>query len=178
MMGAMRGWSFGQRESFRSDGLDHRVHDIEHRLRRAKARSDRKIAEFARASLIREKIVARADGGRPLLERFLCVLELARVRPLEAVDGLLEVTDHEQGATASFGFARSAEELVDEMVDDLPLRGVRILRLVDEHMVDLPVELVTNPVAHSRLFQQLPRPLDEIVEIGDAGSPLGMSVSS
>ena len=62
------------------------------------------------------------------------------------------------------------------MLDDLPLGGVGILGLIDQHMVDLAVELVADPVAHAGLLQQAPRPFDQVVEIGNAGGSLRLRV--
>src|SRR5689334_8283879 len=64
------------------------------------------------------------------------------------------------------------------MLDDLPLRGVGVLRLVDEDVVDLPIELVANPFADSGLPEELPGPFDEVVEVGDAGGTLCPRVGS
>ena len=73
--------------------------------------------------------------------------------------------------------ARPAEIFLDQSLDDLPLRGIGVLRLVDQHMVDLAIELVPDPVAHSRRREQPPRPVDQIVEVRDTGGALGTSVS-
>src|SRR5690348_4266268 len=43
-------------------------------------------------------------------------------------------------------------------------------------MVDLAIELVAHPVAHSWLPQEAPRPLDQIVEVRHARGPLGLRV--
>ena len=77
---------------------------------------------------------------------------------------------------ALLALARSAEIFLDQLVDDLPLRAVGVLGFVDQHMVDLAIELVTHPVAHARLLQQVPRPVDQVVEVGDAGSALGAGI--
>ena len=80
------------------------------------------------------------------------LVELVRVGALEAVDRLLEVADHEQGADAAARPSLDAAEIFfDQLLDDLPLRGIGVLRLVDQHMVDCAVELVADPVAHSGL---------------------------
>ena len=77
---------------------------------------------------------------------------------------------------ALLALARAGEKLLDQPLDDLPLRGIGVLRLVDQHMVDLAIELVAHPVAHSRLRQQPAGPIDQIVEVGDSGSALGAGV--
>ena len=71
------------------------------------------------------------------------------------------------------GLARAAEIFLDQPLDDLPLRGVGVLRLVDQHMVDLAIELVADPVAHARRCEQPPSPVDQVVEIGHARGALG-----
>ena len=77
---------------------------------------------------------------------------------------------------SAVALARSAEKLVDQLLDDLPLRGIGVLRFVDEDMIDLAVELVAHPVAHSGLAKQAPRPVDQIVEVGDARRALGLGI--
>ena len=79
---------------------------------------------------------------------------------------------------AALALARATEIFGDELLDDLPLRRVGVLRLVDQHMVDFAVELVTHPVAHARRPQQGPCPVDQVVEVGDAGRSLGPGVGS
>ena len=76
MMCSVRRRRFAQCERFRSDRLNHSVDDVEYRLRRAKARGDREVAEFVCPRLIGKEVVAGADGGRALLERFLGVWNL------------------------------------------------------------------------------------------------------
>ena len=70
--------------------------------------------------------------------------ELARGRALEAVDRLLLVADGKQRAHA-LALAESGEELLRQRFDHLPLLGARVLRLVDEDMVDAAVELEQHP---------------------------------
>ena len=105
------------------------------------------------------------------------LVELARIGALEAVDGLLEVADHEQGAVRPSASRRAAEIFLGQRADDVPLRGVGVLRFVDEDVVGALVELVAHPFAHSGLGQQPARPADQIVEIGDAGAALGLRIS-
>ena len=68
MMGAVRRRRLGQRQRLVAERRDHRIDDIEHRLRRAEARRDRQVAELARAPLVAEQIVAVAERGRALPE--------------------------------------------------------------------------------------------------------------
>ena len=66
------------------------------------------------------------------------------VGALEAVDRLLLVADDEQRAHLA-ARAGVAEELRRQRLDDLPLLGARVLRLVDEDVVDAAVELEHHP---------------------------------
>ena len=71
-------------------------------------------------------------------------VELREVGALEAVDRLLLVADDEQGAHLA-ARAGVVEELRGQRVDDLPLLGAGVLRLVDEDVVDAAVELEHAP---------------------------------
>ena len=103
--------------------------------------------------------------------------ELRGVAALEAVDRLLVVADREQGPPAFLGLARPGEQFLGERPDDVELGGVGVLRLVDQDMVDLAVELEAHPVAHPRTGEQPAGPGDEVVEVGDPGAALGEGVS-
>ena len=48
------------------------------------------------------------------------------------------------------------------MVDDLPLPRARVLRLVDQHVIDAAVELVMHPARRDAL-EHLQRLVDEVV---------------
>ena len=104
------------------------------------------------------------------------LLEPLRIGALEAVDRLLEVADHEQSPVPLLAFARPAEIFRDQRTDNVPLRGVGVLCLVDQYVVDLAIKLVADPVANSGLLEQVPGPVDEIVEVGDARCALGAGV--
>src|SRR4051794_36753520 len=177
MVRAVRRWRISQRPRLGSERADHGIDDVEDRLRRAEARRDRKVAEFPRAppeEVERIRAVRKRIGEA--LEVLARLLETSRIGALEAIDRLLEVADHEQGPVALLAFARAAEEFLDQPRDDLPLRGVGVLRLVDQDMIDLAIELVTDPVPHPRLREQAPSPFDEVVEIGHSGSALGLGI--
>src|SRR5262249_32939318 len=89
--------------------------------------------------------------GEPcLFDSLAAIGEMAserfRVRSLEAEDRLLLVADREQGPrSCTFTCAAAGEEFLGELVYDLPLLGARVLRLVDENMVETAIELVENP---------------------------------
>ncbi len=63
-----------------------------------------------------------------------------------------------------------------ERADDVPLPLVRVLRLVDQDMIGLAVELVADPVAHAGFEQQCLRLADQVVEIDHAGGALGGTI--
>jgi hypothetical protein len=54
-----------------------------------------------------------------------------------------------------------------EMRDDIPLTGARVLRLVDQHVIDAAVELVMHP-AGGDTVQHLQRLVDQIVIVEQA----------
>ena len=68
----------------------------------------------------------------------------ARHRALEAVDRLLLVADGKERAHA-FALPQPGEELARQRLYDLPLLAARVLRLVDEDVVDAAVELEQHP---------------------------------
>src|SRR5690348_5114522 len=134
----------GQRKGFGPERVDDFVDDVEHRLRRSEARSDREVAELGR-------ILRLGKLARSALEMLPRRPESLRVGALEAVDRLLEVADHEERPAPLLGLARAAEIFLDQLLDDFPLRRISVLRLVDQDMVDLPTELVADPVADAGL---------------------------
>ena len=77
-------------------------------------------------------------------------VEAVRIGALEAEDRLLEVADGENGAMPVRG-ALAGEIFDGERAHDVPLAFVRVLRLVDQDMVGLLVELEAHPVAHAGL---------------------------
>ena len=84
-----------------------------------------------RAGLARERLARRGEhGGR---------------RTLKAVDRLLLVADGEQGARL-VARAAAGEELLRQRTDHVPLHGARVLRLVDEDVVEAAVELEQHPL--------------------------------
>ena len=93
--------------------------------------------------------------------------EAGRVGALEAVDGLLDVAHGEDGAdrpgiVARRGAARlpldttSSEEFLGQRGGDAPLRGVAVLRLVQQDMLQPAIELVEHPGA-AGILQHPPR---------------------
>ena len=81
---------------------------------------------------------------------------------LEAVDGLLLVAHREQGAKrVACPFAR--EELLGQALDDRPLLGVGVLRLVHEDVVDAAVDLEQHPGRGAGAGQEHIRLEDQVV---------------
>src|SRR3954454_1827027 len=108
-MSAVRRRRFAERQRFGTDSADHRVDDIQHRLGRTEARGDRKIAKFACPALEEGERVLAVQRPCETLEFLARGLESSRVGALEPVDGLLQVTDYEQGPVTLLAFARSGE---------------------------------------------------------------------
>src|SRR3954454_13781130 len=151
----------GQRRG--SERCDDRIDDVEDRLRRAEARGDREVAKLTRPLFVgEERVLALAEGIRALFERLSRLPKTLGIGALETIDRLLEISDHEERTEPLFDLAGTAEELFDQPLDNLTLRGVGVLGLVHQVMVDLPVELVADPVAHSGQRQQPAGPVDEV----------------
>src|SRR6516165_11055764 len=84
------------------------------------------------------------DGLRQLIERPMHDLEFARGRALEREDRLLLVADGENRAPDE-ARAGAGEKFAREPPDDVPLLRARVLRFVDQHVVDALIELVVHP---------------------------------
>ena len=87
------------------------------------------------------------------------------VGALKPEDRLLVVTDGEHGTKVRPTCTEPIEVIVGQRLDDLPLCDVRILRLVDENMVEASVQFVPDPACHPGVRQQARRLGDQIVEI-------------
>ena len=97
--------------------------------------------------------------------------ELLRRRALEGEDRLLLVADREHGALGRTR-AGAGEELRRQRREDAPLLGGRVLRLVDEQVVEPVVELVQHP-GGARPRHQRERLRDLVVEVERAALGLG-----
>ena len=80
-----------------------------------------------------------------LPQRPAALIEFLRRRALEGEDRLLLVADREDGAHHTIARTFAGRKLRDQMSNDVPLPRARVLRLVDQHMVDAAVELVMHP---------------------------------
>ncbi len=74
-----------------------------------------------------------------------CPANMLGRRALEAVDRLLLVADGEQRARHVAG-AAPAKNSLGQRADHLPLHRARVLRLVDQDVVEAAVELVEHPL--------------------------------
>src|SRR5690606_41687479 len=61
--------------------------------------------------------------------------------------------------------AMPGEKFFRQLAHDRPLRWARVLRLIDQDVVDTAVELVLNPWPHVRAGKQVHSALNEIVEV-------------
>ena len=68
--------------------------------------------------------------------------------------------------------AGAGEEFGRPAPDDLPLLRARVLRLVDQHMVDAAVELVVHPGGAIRRVEQRERLVDQVVVVEQAAPVL------
>ncbi len=112
----------------------------------------------------------------PFLEPQAHVGELARIGALEAEDRLLGVTDGEHRAV-SIDRAGADEEFLGEAADHLPLVGIGVLRLVDQHVVDSAIELVEYPGGALRALQQPAGRHDQVVVVEHGPAPLGRVIA-
>src|SRR5271155_2672635 len=87
---------------------------------------------------------ARIALGETALELPAHRVKHVRRCALKGEDRLLFVADGEEGAPRC-ARAEAHGKLACEVLEDLPLRLARILRLVDEDVVDALVELIKHP---------------------------------
>jgi hypothetical protein len=90
---------------------------------------------------------------------------------LEAVDRLLGIPHRKERAHALAPSARARGEILRDLAQDLPLLGVGVLRLVDQHMVDAAIELVEHP-GRVAAGEQRQRLVDEVLEVEGAKTHL------
>ena len=109
----------------------------------------------------------RLRAGRKLGFEFSPhLVEHVRRGALEGKDRLLFVADREESARAG-ALPAPGREIASELFENFPLSFARVLRLIDENMVDSRIELVEHP-ARVRAFEQSHGLFDEIVEIEDS----------
>src|SRR5258706_15576022 len=102
------------------------------------------------------RLIEQARVEPPLL------IELARHRALEGENRLLLVADRKDRTLQRAAGAATGRELAGNLVDDVPLHRARILRLVDQHVIDAEIELVENP-GRRHVAEQFQRLFDQIV---------------
>ena len=122
------------------------------------AREERKERSSVSRAKARRAAVARSSS--PCAH----AAEVLEVGTLEAVDRLLLVADDEEGAVAGMR-PDAGQELLGQLLDDRPLARARVLRLVDQDVLEPLVELVEHPVAPAGGLQEADGVLDQVVEV-------------
>ena len=100
-------------------------------------------------------------------------VKFRRVRALEGVNRLFLIADDEdRPCEAAPPIARirrapriARVKITGERLNHPPLRWSGILRFIDQHVIDPPVEPVEHPCPHIRPRQQILGPCDQVVEI-------------
>ncbi len=110
----------------------------------------------------RDLIEFQARVGEFPLQFAATLVELAGRRALEREDRLLFVADGKHGAEHAVAGTPARRELGDDMRHDVPLSRTRVLRLVDQDVVDAAVELVVHPSRRDAL-QHRKRLVDQVV---------------
>ena len=141
------------------------VDDIEERRGRAEAAVQRQVAEGLFRRLCQGEEFGPGIGV------------IVRAGALEAEDRLLEVADGEQGPVAIGIGAEPGKKLAGQRADNVPLREIGILRLVDQDVIGALVELVADPGRHIAFLQQPGGHPDHVVKVDHAVQPLGVAVA-
>ena len=155
----------GQTELSMSDCIYGRIHEIENRLRRAIGSAKAEIQQFARGRGLAQSIGTACSIRHDLREMMLGNLEVFGTGPLKPENRLLVIADDENGSQDILALPRPGEEIFRQGTDDGPLRLIGILCLVDQDMIEPPVELVADPVGDIGPGQQGCSPADLVVEI-------------
>ncbi len=115
--------------------------------------------------LHRQSIKPLSDRAQSAAEMFLHLVKAIRIGALKGIDRLLLVA-HDKDRPALVGRrAFACGKLLRQKADHLPLRRARVLRLVDEDVINPSIELEQDPCSHARIGQELVRLVDQIVEI-------------
>ena len=109
------------------------------------------------------------------LEQMPHLVERLRRGALEREDRLLLVADGEDRALDVFARA-AGHELAADRLDDLPLLRTRVLRLVDQHVIDAEVELVQHP-GGGGAREQVQRLVDQVLVVEQAAPVLFAAVA-
>ena len=110
---------------------------------------------------------------RIALEQQLRSREILGTGALKSENSLLEIADREHGPNLVALCPCAAEKFLRQRPDDPPLRGIGVLRFIDQYMVDPLVQLVTYPFGDAGLLQQRGRTRDQVIEIDRAGQAFG-----
>ena len=105
-----------------------------------------------------------------------CPRKFARVGALEPEDGLFEITNHEEGSDRVGLCSRTCEKLFCDCFDNVPLRRICVLRLIDQNMINCLIELELDPVANAGFLEQFDGASDQIVEVNDTCVVLGVGI--
>ena len=87
---------------------------------------------------------------------------------MEPVYGLFKVAHGKQSAYLVGLHAHTTVKITRERTNNLPLRGVGVLRLIDQYVIDLPIVLKSHPICHLAMLQQRRRAPDHVIEIDRA----------
>ena len=125
----------------------------------------------------RQRHLAQREAGslRGLLEDRAGRREHSGLRTLEAVDRLLFVADREDGARLGRSTG-DGKKFGCERLNHAPLRRARILRFVDEDVIEATIEFQQNPGGGISGREKIGGAIDEIVEIQRGGEALGVDV--
>ena len=154
----------GYAKIFTASGRDYGVDQIQHRCSRPEALRQCEVLQFQ-------------FGGLDALSKRLACLTVAFGRgSLKSVYRLFEIADRKDRPGLFRMRTGTAVKIVAKCADDVPLRLVGVLRLINQNMVDLPVEFEPHPIRHVPGVQQIGGLADHIVEIDDALCVFGLGI--
>ena len=150
------------------------VDEFKDRVGRAKALPKVEIAQCARLRRRAQFGQIACQPGHLPADALFRAGKVFRAGALKTKDRLFVITDDEQRAQLVAMRALPGKEIAGQGIDDLPLRRVGVLRLVNQDMVDPSIELVTDPFGQVAARQQGSGLADLVVEIDEPGPRLGI----
>ena len=104
-------------------------------------------------------------GSYSLADAFFRFAKVLRTGPLKTENRLLVVAYCKYSPDFASGRAFAIEEVINQCIDDVPLRLIGVLRFIDKDMIEPAIQLEAYPVSGLLLLEQFGCTRDQIIEI-------------